>query len=201
MKKIFLLVFIFSFLLTSCGKSTQSESLQEVWQLLDVETNIAQAAKTLEDIWYTWDELAQQIQEQREIYTEIANFTWENKSFYLMQTQLMPELVKSPKAKDCKDKQDVNFFIECMIENWINLSDIVSSVPWNLQDDFKKKYYYAFYEDNSNLLEKTEDKIAIEVKKDLISSFVLEWSISKESECKQIPESEVQQFCVDSLEK
>ncbi len=210
MKKLIILLLILT-TLTACwnnetkegntNNNKQASDNKELNININPEEKVEKAKKELENIWLTWQELEDKVYEQEVAYKQLANLSWDAKNSYILQNQVLPEVLKTSQASKCKNTTDIDLFAKCMVRQWINLDDIKNQLPEQTQETFEKKYYNSFYGfDKRNLLEKTSNPIAIEQKKDEIFSLIQNARLT-ENMCKDLPEKEVKNYCVSLFEE
>lgn len=207
MKKIAILLLILTTLTACWNNETQKDNKSNYNQTNNKELNInvkekvEQAKKELEDIWLTWQELKDKLYEQEIAYKQLANLSWDAKNSYILQNQVLPEVLKTPQASKCKNTTNIDLFVQCMVRQWINLDDIKNQLPQETQETFEKKYYKKFYSfDKRNLLKENSNPIAIEQKKDEVFSLIQNDRLTKNM-CKDLPEEEVRNYCISLFEE
>ena len=196
MKKLIPLILILT-LLTACSKNnnTQQVSINENKPLLNVNQKVEQAKKELKKIWLTWQKLKDEVYEQKIIYKQLANLTWDARNIYILQHKVLPQVLKKKEATKCKHTTDIDLFAKCMVRQKISLQDIEKLLPEQTRKTFEKKYYRSFYShDSRNLLKSTSNPIALKTKKNEIFNLVQNGIITKWM-CNDLPEEETKKYC------
>jgi len=188
-------------LLSACWNKEKIENhlnnLEDNKSLINVDEKVEQAKKELENIWLTWQALKDEIYNQKIIYEKIANLTWDERNSYILQNQILPDILQKKEAEKCKNTTDIDLFAKCMIRQGIVLQDIEKLLPENTIQTFEKKYYKSFYSfDKRNLLTPNTNSIALQAKKDEIFSLISNWILTQPM-CNDLPEKEIKDYCTN----
>ena len=205
MKKIIALI-ILTLLLSACGKTNNNETTkinnQEINKklstntpLLDVKEKTKQTEQVLKKAWLTWEKLKKELEEQKAWWEKIANLTWDARKKYVLETEILPKIIKSSKVSSkCKTTNLDNYTL-CLYANKTPIKKLLDQVPASLQDAVKKSYYHNIYANHKKeLFKKIDDAIAIEQKKDILYQLYFN-HILKSNMCSRFPEQETKTYC------
>jgi len=214
MRKLYIMIlFLTSLLLSSCGAKKENKiddkkisiQLNEKTKLINVDKKLEKLKKELVKMWFTGEKLNSILKEQKISYEIIANLKADARKKYIFENEVLPAIVSdkniTPENVKYCHTTDINAYAQCMRIKNIPLKKVLEKTPKQLQDIVKKAYYTEFYTVNKNLLQKTTDPIAIEIKKQKIKDMINNNIITKASVCNQLPEKKVQDYCKSLINK
>jgi len=198
MKKLISLILILT-LLSACWNKNTQNPINNTSLNINPKQKVQQAEEELKKAWFTWKKLKDAVYQQKLIYNQIANLTWDAKNDYILQHQVLPEVLKKKEAMKCKDTTDIDLFAKCMVRQNIALQNITKLLPAQTRQSFEKKYYKSFYSyDTRNLLKKTSNPIALKAKEKEIDSVIENWLLTKWM-CGKLPEEQTQNYCLNAF--
>jgi len=201
MKKNILLFVIIS-LLSACGTQKNIDKdlnlkLDENKSLVNISQEMQKGKKQLENLWITWEQMKILLSEQKKWLEKISDLKWDDRKKYVVEKYVLPQLLEDDSITPsfCKTK-DLNLYLKCLNKKNIDIDKVLWKVPKKVQDYIEKEYYYQKYLSNKrNLLKKTDNKIAILEKKEVLKELVEMWIFRKQDVCNKIPEEAVVSYC------
>jgi len=205
-------IVILATLLTACWKTPQNQQANNTNQvnkdqiqelltnenkpLINVDEKLQKIKQELEKIWYTWEKLQKELENQKRSLEKIAYLKQDARKKYILENKVLPEIIKSKKITPSCTTTNLSDYLTCLHITKTPVDKLVELVPNWLKEFTKKQYYREIYAlDTSNLLIKTNDPIAIQAKKEKIKRMFDKWLITKKSACSKLPEEETQKFC------
>ena len=205
-------IVILATLLTACWKNPQNQQANNTNQvnkdqiqelltnenkpLINVDEKLQKIKQELEKIWYTWEKLQKELENQKRSLEKIAYLKQDARKKYILENKVLPEIIKSKKITPSCTTTNLSDYLTCLHITKTPVDKLVELVPNWLKEFTKKQYYREIYAlDTSNLLIKTNDPIAIQAKKEKIKRMFDKWLITKKSACSKLPEEETQKFC------
>ncbi len=203
MKKnsIYLLTLSLAFI-AGCGSSNTSnnEKIQEQLNtnkaIINVDKELEKSKKVLEKAWLTWEKLQKAIKLQKEWLKVIANLKWNARKKYILETKILPEIIKSWEVNSKCKATNLDNYVKCLYITKTPIDKLLNKVPKQTQNLVKKTYYRQMYTTNKQeLFKATDDKIAIEEKKETLNNLKSLWVLSNTVICSRFPEQEVKDYC------
>ena len=205
-------IVILATLLTACWKTPQNQQANNTNQankdqiqelltnenkpLINVDERLQKIKQELEKIWYTWEKLQKELENQKRSLEKIAYLKQDARKKYILENNVLPEIIKSKKIAPSCTTTNLSDYLTCLYVTKTPVDKLVELVPNWLKEFTKKQYYRQIYAlDTRNLLIKTNDPIAIQAKKEKIKRMFDKWLITKKSACSKLPEEETQKFC------
>ncbi len=200
-KQIFILVFMAT-LLVGCwqphiDKQQVNSKLSNNTKLVDVHKQVDSIKEKLEKAWFTWEKLKKELKRQKEYFNTINSLSWEARKSYIFQKEILPKLVQNSNISPnfCKT-ENTDLYFKCINQKNVPLQKILDELPEKMKDFAKKKYFYQKYLNNrSKLLEKTNNKIAIQQKEKVLDYLFKVWVLKNKNNCSQLPEKETKEYC------
>ena len=146
--------------------------------------------------------MKKELEKQKKALEIINSLTWDLKKKYILETKVLPNLKKEWKLpKNCMTT-NLDSLVGCIYLSKEPLDDLLKNIPEDMKEIVKKHYYYKVYTINTkNILNKTKDPIALEVKKQVIKQMHMIWRLRNPKACYKIPEEEVKQYCLKLFKK
>ena len=201
MKKL-LSFLILTLVLSACWKSNNTNSntiekkISENTPLINIEEKTKKTKELLKKIWLTWEKLKKELANQKAWWKIIANLKGDERKKYILETEILPKIVKSWEVSEKCTATNLDSYTACLYVTKTPIEKLLEQLPKQLQDIVKKSYYRKMYSINKkNLLKKTIDPIAIQVKKEKIQEMYYNYILRYKSSCNRFPEEEVVDFC------
>ena len=178
------------------SQQTKQIITDESKPLINVEEKTKESEKILKKIWLSWEKLEKELAKQKAWWEIISKLKWEQRKKYIIETKILPEIIKSWKVSKKCTTTNLNNYVACLYVTKTPIEKLLNEVPKEVQDTIKKTYYYKIYSlDRANLLKTTNDPIAIQEKKNQIEYMFNNWLITKPWVCDKLPEQETKAYC------
>ncbi len=201
MTKYLWILFIFvSLLLNWCWNKNNNTSNTKNYisnkPLINVKEKTKESEQILKKIWVTWNKLKDELVKQKAWWEIIASAKWDEKKKYILETEILPQIIKSWKVSSKCTTTNLNNYLSCLYVTHTPIEKLLKELPVEIRDFVKKRYYSQIYSlDRKKLLQPTNDPIAIQMKKKAIKQLFLDWVLRNNSACNKLPEKEVEKYC------
>ena len=211
MKKTLIPLIIVSLFLAWCNslnkttyntQQTKSTITDENKPLINVQEKTKKAEQILKKIWLTGEKLKQELIKQKAWFEIIAKLKWNARKKYVLETQILPQVIKSWKVSKKCTTTNLNNYVACLYATQTPIEKLLKEIPQWTQNLVKKTYYEKIYSlNNTNLLKKTSDPIALQAKKDVLKQMFMNSVLTTTSTCNKLPEQETKDYCKSLFKK
>ena len=164
--------------------------------LINVKEKIKKVEKNLKKIWLTGEKLKQELAKQKVWLEIIAKAKWESRKKYILETEILPKIIKAWKVNKKCTTTNLNNYLACLYVEKTDINKLLDELPPSTKNFVKKTYYEKVYSlDRKKILEKTSDPIAIQAKKEKIKQMYQDGVLRKKTNCDLLVEKEVKNYC------
>ena len=175
---------------------SNTQKLDNNKPLINVEEKTKESEKILKKIWLTWNKLKDELARQKAWWEIIASIKWDERKKYILETEILPQIIKSWKVSSKCTTTNLNNYLSCLYVTHTPIEKLLKELPPETRNLVKKRYYKQVYSlDRKKLLQPTNDPIAIQMKKETIKQLFFDWVIRNISACNKLAEKELQTYC------